>query len=128
MYECSDHRYLVDEWAMGDIFFNDTNILISVIIPKQFKSLQSLHYEMNFINRKKLKSSAKKQRSSKSNILLEDLFGHLSMDSDLSDSKYADQNLTDRTSAALTVGKHSNVLSSIEANNGSRTDSFATNP
>ncbi|XP_005187346.2 serine/threonine-protein kinase dyf-5 isoform X1 [Musca domestica] len=84
--------------------------------------------ELDTILGKKLKSSAKKQRSSKSNILLEDLFGHLSMDSDLSDSKYADQNLTDRTSAALTVGKHSNVLSSIEANNGSRTDSFATNP
>ncbi|XP_061387276.1 uncharacterized protein LOC133322281 [Musca vetustissima] len=84
--------------------------------------------ELDTILGKKLKSSAKKQRSSKSNILLEDLFGHLSMDSDLSDSKFAEQNITDRTSAALAVGKHSNVLSSIEANDGSRTESFATNP
>ncbi|XP_073824602.1 uncharacterized protein [Musca autumnalis] len=85
--------------------------------------------ELDTILGKKLKSSAKKQRSSKSNILLEDLFGHLSMDSDLSDSKIQDQNLTDRTSAALMAGKsNTNVLSSLEANDGSRTGSFATNP
>uniref|UniRef100_A0A1I8P0R4 non-specific serine/threonine protein kinase n=1 Tax=Stomoxys calcitrans TaxID=35570 RepID=A0A1I8P0R4_STOCA len=84
--------------------------------------------ELDTILGKKLKSSAKRQRNSKSNIQLEDLFGHLSMDSDLSDGKFPDHNSTDRTSDALTMGKHSNLLSSIEANNGSRTDSFATNP
>lgn len=35
----------------------------------------------------KLKTSAKRQRNAKANILLEDLFGQLSMDSD-SDGKY----------------------------------------
>ncbi|XP_075151601.1 uncharacterized protein LOC142225670 isoform X2 [Haematobia irritans] len=83
--------------------------------------------ELDTILGKKLKSSAKRQRITKSNILLEDLFGHLSMESDLSDGKYPEHSSTDRTSAALALGKHSNVLSSIEANNGSRTDSFATN-
>lgn len=73
-----------------------------------------------------MKTSAKKQRNIKSNILLEDLFGHLSMDSDLSDAKFPEQMVTDRTSS-LPVKKHSKPLS-IEANNGSRTDSFATNP
>lgn len=73
-----------------------------------------------------MKSSAKKQRNSKANILLEDLFGHLSMDSDVSDAKFHENLATDRT-FSLPIKKHTNPLSSIEANNGSRTDSFATN-
>lgn len=48
------------------------------------------------------------------------------MDSDVSDTKYPDQIVTDRTSN-IPVKKYTNPLSSIEANNGSRTDSFATN-
>ncbi|XP_023293371.2 mitogen-activated protein kinase 15 [Lucilia cuprina] len=81
--------------------------------------------ELDTILGTKLKSSAKKQRNLKSNILLEDLFGHLSMDSDVSDNKFPDQLVTDRTSN-IPIKKHTNPLSSIEANNGSRTDSFAT--
>ncbi|KAM7352443.1 uncharacterized protein ACRADG_004953 isoform 2-T5 [Cochliomyia hominivorax] len=82
--------------------------------------------ELDTILGTKLKSSAKKQRNAKSNILLEDLFGHLSMDSDVSDTKYPDQLVSDRTSNIPTK-KYSNPLSSLEVNNGSRTDSFATN-
>ncbi|TMW42162.1 hypothetical protein DOY81_012758 [Sarcophaga bullata] len=70
--------------------------------------------ELDTILGTKLKSSAKKQRNPKSNILLEDLFGHLSMDSELSDSKFPDQLVTHST-ADMHLKKHSNPLNSLEA-------------
>lgn len=83
--------------------------------------------------------SAKTQKSSKSNkIRLEDLFGHLSIDSDSDASKYhhpstvplaAQQTATERISSLPNgfanddvYNKHKTV-GSMEANNGSGTDS-----
>ncbi|XP_023169503.2 serine/threonine-protein kinase dyf-5 [Drosophila hydei] len=102
--------------------------------------------DLDLILGSKLKTSAKRQRNAKSNILLEDLFGHLSMDSD-SDSKYphtvppTQQAKSGQTTTSSQNGrdffsenfKRERVVkrrspNSLEANNGSRTDSLSTNP
>ncbi|XP_017858794.1 PREDICTED: probable serine/threonine-protein kinase DDB_G0268078 [Drosophila arizonae] len=102
--------------------------------------------DLDLILGSKLKTSAKRQRNAKSNILLEDLFGHLSMDSD-SDSKYPHTvPPTQQAKSGQTTTSSQNGLdffsenfkrdraakrrspNSLEANNGSRTDSLSTNP
>ncbi|XP_030556889.1 serine/threonine-protein kinase dyf-5 isoform X3 [Drosophila novamexicana] len=97
--------------------------------------------DLDLILGSKLKTSAKRQRNAKSNILLEDLFGHLSMDSD-SDGKYphtvpptqqaksgqtttSSQNGRDYFSENFKRAAKRRTPSSLEANNGSRTDSLA---
>ncbi|KAL7741638.1 hypothetical protein ACLKA6_019405 [Drosophila palustris] len=101
--------------------------------------------DLDLILGSKLKTSAKRQRNAKANILLEDLFGHLSMDSD-SDGKYphtvppTQQAKSGHTTTSSHNGrdffsekfkrapkKRSPGRSSLEANNGSRTDSMSTN-
>ncbi|KAH8249439.1 hypothetical protein KR032_009584 [Drosophila birchii] len=102
--------------------------------------------DLDLILGSKLKTSAKRQRNAKANILLEDLFGQLSMDSD-SDGKYphtvppTQQAKSGQTS---TGGNRERDLfgesflprpglrkkatqSSLEVNNGSHADSLAQN-
>ncbi|XP_017075044.2 serine/threonine-protein kinase dyf-5 isoform X2 [Drosophila eugracilis] len=102
--------------------------------------------DLDLILGSKLKTSAKRQRNAKANILLEDLFGQLSMDSD-SDGKYphtvppTQQAKSGKTS---TGGPRERDLfgesflprpglrkkatqSSLEVNNGSHADSLAPN-
>ncbi|XP_017060960.1 serine/threonine-protein kinase ICK [Drosophila ficusphila] len=102
--------------------------------------------DLDLILGSKLKTSAKRQRNAKANILLEDLFGQLSMDSD-SDGKYphtvppTQQAKSGKTS---TGGPRERDLfgesflprpglrkkatqSSLEVNNGSHADSLAQN-
>ncbi|KAH8393160.1 hypothetical protein KR200_003213 [Drosophila serrata] len=102
--------------------------------------------DLDLILGSKLKNSAKRQRNAKANILLEDLFGQLSMDSD-SDGKYphtvppTQQAKNGQTS---TGGPRERDLfgesflprpglrkkatqSSLEVNNGSHADSLAQN-
>ncbi|XP_055851599.1 cyclin-dependent kinase-like 2 isoform X2 [Episyrphus balteatus] len=92
----------------------------------------------------KIKSSTKSRKNSnaKASQLLEDLFGHLSMDSDISDNKYTN-NLPYNSNSLhqLSTGRNSSlqngrsndhslsigIKDSLEANNGSRTDSLSTN-
>ncbi|XP_068140883.1 uncharacterized protein [Drosophila tropicalis] len=98
--------------------------------------------DLDMILGSKLKTSAKRQRNSKANILLEDLFGHLSMDSDGSDGKYPHtvpptqqakngQTTTGSGRDFFSEGllrpapKKKTTQSSLEVNNGSRTDSLA---
>ncbi|XP_055903526.1 uncharacterized protein LOC129939515 isoform X2 [Eupeodes corollae] len=93
----------------------------------------------------KIKSSTKKRKNSntKASQLLEDLFGHLSMDSDISDSKYTNnlQYKSNNSLHQMSTGRNSSlqngrsndhslstgIKDSLEANNGSRTDSLSTN-
>ncbi|KAH8413126.1 hypothetical protein KR009_008187 [Drosophila setifemur] len=102
--------------------------------------------DLDLILGSKLKTSAKRQRNAKANMLLEDLFGQLSMDSD-SDGKYphtvppTQQAKSGKTS---TAGRREQDLfgesflvrpglrkkatqSSLEVNNGSHADSLAQN-
>ncbi|XP_067621603.1 uncharacterized protein [Eurosta solidaginis] len=103
--------------------------------------------ELDLILGSKIKTSAKcqRQRNGKSNILLEDLFGHLSLDSDSEQTKYPNtvpfttqqqQSLAERNSSlpngysnenSLTEKSKGKIPSSIEANNGSYADSLSTN-
>ncbi|XP_034668954.1 serine/threonine-protein kinase dyf-5 isoform X1 [Drosophila subobscura] len=86
----------------------------------------------------KLKTSAKRQRNAKTNMLLEDLFGQLSMDSD-SDGKYPhtvpptqqaksgahrERDLFGESFLRPGIRKK-NTQSSLEVNNGSHADSLA---
>ncbi|SPP85640.1 cyclin-dependent kinase F-4 isoform X2 [Drosophila guanche] len=88
----------------------------------------------------KLKTSAKRQRNAKTNMLLEDLFGQLSMDSD-SDGKYPhtvpptqqaksgahrERDLFGESFLRPGIRKK-NTQSSLEVNNGSHADSLAKN-
>ncbi|XP_022220107.1 cyclin-dependent kinase 8 isoform X2 [Drosophila obscura] len=88
----------------------------------------------------KLKTSAKRQRNAKANMLLEDLFGQLSMDSD-SDGKYPhtvpptqqaksgahrERDLFGESFLRPGIRKK-NTQSSLEVNNGSHADSLAQN-
>ncbi|KAH8376530.1 hypothetical protein KR093_000013 [Drosophila rubida] len=109
--------------------------------------------DLDLILGSKLKTSAKRQRNAKANILLEDLFGHLSMDSDGSEgSKYPHTvpptqqaksghttNTTNTTSSSHNGGGRDffnehfrrgvpkkRSPSSLEVKNGSRTDSLST--
>lgn len=99
--------------------------------------------DLDLILGSKLKTSAKRQRNAKANILLEDLFGQLSMDSD-SDGKYphtvppTQQAKSGHTSTSSHNGRDffsekfkrapkKRSPCSLEANNGSRTDSLSTN-
>ncbi|KAH8352021.1 hypothetical protein KR084_001342 [Drosophila pseudotakahashii] len=105
--------------------------------------------DLDLILGSKLKTSAKRQRNAKANILLEDLFGQLSMDSD-SDGKYphtvppTQQAKSGKTSKTGTGGPRERDLfgesflprpglrkkatqSSLEVNNGSHADSLAPN-
>ncbi|XP_004521607.1 serine/threonine-protein kinase dyf-5 isoform X2 [Ceratitis capitata] len=103
--------------------------------------------ELDLILGSKIKTSARRQRqrNSRSNILLEDLFGHLSLDSDSETTKYPNtvpfmthqqQSLAERNSSlpngysnesSLRERSKMKVPSSIEVNNGSYADSLSTN-
>lgn len=78
-----------------------------------------------------MKTSAKRQKNAKSNLLLEDLFGHLSMESDGSDMKNSTlSDLSDKMAAATrssSLPLKNNLPSSLEANQGTRTNSLSTN-
>ncbi|ALC38464.1 CG42366 [Drosophila busckii] len=101
--------------------------------------------DLDLILGSKLKTSAKRQRNAKANILLEDLFGQLSMDSD-SDSKYphtVPPTQQAKSGQATTNSSHNNATRdyfserflgtsshkkkpmnhSLEVQNGSQTDS-----
>ncbi|KAL9927638.1 uncharacterized protein ACN427_001793 [Glossina fuscipes fuscipes] len=87
--------------------------------------------ELGTILGSKMKTSAKRHKNAKSNLLLEDLFGHLSMESDGSDMKNSTlSDLSDKMAAAtrsssLPIKNH--LPSSLEANQGTRTNSLSTN-
>ncbi|XP_017465172.1 PREDICTED: probable serine/threonine-protein kinase fhkE [Rhagoletis zephyria] len=101
--------------------------------------------ELDLILGSKIKTSAKRQRNAKTNILLEDLFGHLSLDSDSDTAKYPNtvpftthqqQSHLERNSSlpngysnenSLTEKSKKKIPSSIEVNNGSYTGSLSTN-
>ncbi|XP_054744971.1 probable serine/threonine-protein kinase fhkE isoform X2 [Anastrepha obliqua] len=103
--------------------------------------------ELDLILGSKIKTSAKRQRqrNSKANILLEDLFGHLSLDSDSDTAKlpntvpfttYQQQSFVQHNSSlpngysnenSLTEKSKVKIPSSIEVNNGSYADSLSTN-
>ncbi|XP_054084327.1 probable serine/threonine-protein kinase fhkE isoform X2 [Zeugodacus cucurbitae] len=103
--------------------------------------------ELDLILGSKIKTSAKRQRqrNGKANILLEDLFGHLSLDSDSETTKYPNtvpltthqqHTFSERNSSLPNGYSNENSLmekskmhipSSIEVNNGSYADSLSTN-
>ncbi|KAH8411980.1 hypothetical protein KR222_004550 [Zaprionus bogoriensis] len=96
--------------------------------------------DLDLILGSKLKTSAKRQRNAKASILLEDLFGHLSMDSD-SDGKYphtvppTQQAKSGQTTTSSHNGRDffgenfkrppkKRSPNSLEVNRGSRSDSL----
>ncbi|XP_015035718.2 cyclin-dependent kinase F-4 isoform X3 [Drosophila pseudoobscura] len=106
--------------------------------PGQESTLRS--DDLDQILGSKLKTSAKRQRNAKANMLLEDLFGQLSMDSD-SDGKYPhtvpptqqaksgarrERDLFGESFLRPGIRKK-NTQSSLEVNNGSHADSLAQN-
>lgn len=84
--------------------------------------------------RKKLKLSGKRWNhvtNTKSNTLLDELFGQLSMESDGSGSKFDFPLDTERSTSLPTRSTNANpsqhLSSSLEAQNGSRQNSYSTN-
>ncbi|XP_039949597.1 cyclin-dependent kinase-like 5 isoform X1 [Bactrocera tryoni] len=116
-------------------------------LPNGRNTERSKDDELDLILGSKIKTSAKRQRqrNGKANILLEDLFGHLSLDSDSETTKYPNtvplttqqqQTLAERNSnlpngysneTSLTEKSKMYIPSSIEVNNGSYADSLSTN-
>uniref|UniRef100_A0A1A9W5B3 non-specific serine/threonine protein kinase n=1 Tax=Glossina brevipalpis TaxID=37001 RepID=A0A1A9W5B3_9MUSC len=113
-----------------DIARNEGYLEVQKMTEDNDKNL-SKDDELGTILGSKLKTSAKRQKNAKSNVLLEDLFGHLSMESDGSDMKtstlsgLSDKMAAARRSSSLPI--RNNLPNSLEANQGTRTNSLSTN-
>ncbi|XP_037960694.1 mitogen-activated protein kinase 16 [Teleopsis dalmanni] len=129
------------------------NIIKTNVLNNQTENLKKSD-DLDTILGSKIKTSGKHRKNKNANVVLEDLFGHLSMDSDSDTTKYATvppqtqlHNPTSGRTSSLPNADYSNEYScgtektntngkdqtsskafdSLEVNMGSRTESLSTN-